>query len=127
INCRRPLVEQQTVLVSGSGDGDPESSVIWQLTERDLEVRLGAIGSIRAKELIVGNGRAQQQTFGDRPIGLSFRVTGATAKISEDRMIDAVEISPTAHGIVPLIAFNEAILRAHEEGSGRKGFLDGQL
>ena len=63
----------------------------------------------------------------DGAVSFAFGVTGAAAHVCKNGVIDAVVLAPAAHGVVPLVAFDKAILRLHEERLKREGLAGREL
>ena len=114
-SCRRARIEQQPVVVLRRGHGDPEPAVIGELAERDLEIRPGSVGPLALKDLVIRDRRPQQQALRDRAVREPFGIAGSAAHAGEDRVIDAVVLSPAADRVVARVALDEAILRPHRE------------
>ena len=115
-------IQQQPVVVSRRCHRHAKPPLVRQFAQRNLEVRLGPVRAIGGKDLIVGDGGPQQQSRGNRAVGAPFRIAVVAAHTSEDGVIDAVVISPAAHGIVARIAFDETVFGPHGKRVEGEGF-----
>ncbi len=109
------LFQQQCVGIAGRLDPHAKASLFGEFAQRDFEVGHGAVGVGLTEDLGAGNGRAQQQPFGDRLPGISQRIAGGPAQAGEDRMVDAVVMPPAPDGVVPLVPLDEVEHPLHAE------------
>ena len=90
--------------------------MVGQFTQGDLEIGAWAVGAFHAEDLGAGDGGAEEEPLGDRGKGFSLGIALSAAHAGENRMVDAAVITPTADGVVALVALDEAVLGAHGEG-----------
>ena len=101
--------------------------MVRQLSQRNFEVSLRAVGALNLKEFGTRNRRPQQQTFRHRLISKPFGVPRLASHACKDGVINAVVVSPTANRRISLVALVEPVLRLHEKRIKVERFLSGQL